>query len=218
MTDQTLADTTVTETETQAAKTYTQEEVDNMMAGLKSSVSKRAVKPYAELGDPEELRRIKSEWEAHQQEQAIARGEFETTLATVVSKKDAEIERLNNAVKSYKLDSPLLDAAARYKSVNPQQVQALLRSAVSLDEEGNPIVIDNAGKTRRGDDGKLLSVDDLVREFLDSNPHFVAATPSTTHTTSSRETSGDAFDINSLDMKNPKHRQKYQEARRAGLV
>ena len=221
MTDQTLAaaDTDTAETSSQAtAKTYTQEEVDNMMAGLKSSVAKKATKQYAELGTPEELARIKSEWETIQHEQAIARGEFDATLNKIVSKKDAEIERLNSAIKTYKVDTPLLDAAARYKSVNPQQVQALLRNRVTLNDEGNPVVVDEAGKPVYTDAGVPADVDTLVREFLDSNPHFVAATPSTTTTRSNTTTSGDTFDLASLDMKNPKHRQKYQEAKRAGLI
>ena len=45
-----------TANQAQAVKTYTQEEVDNMMARMRGSLEKKLLKPYADLGDPEELR------------------------------------------------------------------------------------------------------------------------------------------------------------------
>ena len=45
-----------TETNTQAEKSYSQREVDDMMARMKSSLSKKLLKPYEELGDPETIR------------------------------------------------------------------------------------------------------------------------------------------------------------------
>ena len=40
----------------QATKTYSQEEVDNMMARMRGSLEKKLLKPYEDLGDPTELR------------------------------------------------------------------------------------------------------------------------------------------------------------------
>ena len=83
MSDNTLVNEQATDaadslSENQAtAKTYSQEEVDNMMARMRGSLEKKLLKPYAELGDPEELRRLKLEAEQRQQEQQIKRGEFE---------------------------------------------------------------------------------------------------------------------------------------------
>ena len=53
----------------EAEKFYTQQEVNDMMAGLKASVTKKALKPYEDLGDPEELRQLRSEAEQRAQEQ-----------------------------------------------------------------------------------------------------------------------------------------------------
>jgi len=80
----------VTETETQVqsnAKTYSQEEFDNHMAGLKSSITKKFEKQFAELGDIEELKQLKTDHEKRRQEEQLKRGEFEKTLQELAAKK-----------------------------------------------------------------------------------------------------------------------------------
>jgi hypothetical protein len=208
------------ETQAQAAKTYSQEEVDNMMARMKGSLQKKLLKPYEDLGDPDELRSIKSEWEKKQQEQQIKRGEFEKTLQELAAKKDAEIQKRDSVIKEYKVNSPLLSAAAKYRAVNAEQVKALLSSNVRLNSEGDVEVVDTQGKVRYQDNGTAFGVEDLVREFLDSNPHFVSASPSTTNTKSNISNGQPAkLDITKLDMKNPEHRKVYAEYRKtAGIA
>ena len=205
-----------TENQAPASKTYTQEEVDNMMARMRGSLEKKLLKPYAELGDPEELRAIKTEWEKKQQEQQIKRGEFEKTLQELAAKKDSEIQKRDSIIKDYKVNMPLLSAAATYRAVAPEQVKALLANQVRLNSEGEVEVVDSKGSVRYNDNGEALSVDDLVREFLDSNPHFKAATPSTTNTQSNvgANLSAGTIDLSKLDMKNPEHRKIYAEARK----
>jgi hypothetical protein len=59
-----------------------------------------------------------------------------------------------------------------------------------------------------------MGVEDLVQEFLLSNPHFRAATPATTNTKSMVSGgAADKFDISKLDMRNPEHRKIYAEAK-----
>jgi hypothetical protein len=65
------AATLETENQAPATKTYTQEEVNDMMARMKGSLQKKLLKPYEDLGDPEQLRSIKTEYEQRQQEQQI---------------------------------------------------------------------------------------------------------------------------------------------------
>jgi hypothetical protein len=68
---------------------------------------------------------------------------------------------------------------------------------------------------RYNDAGQPLGVDDLVRGFLDSNPHFVNATPSTTNARSSiSQQTPSKLDISKLDMKNPEHRALYKQYRK----
>lgn len=211
------ADVQQTENQAQATKTYSQKEVDDMMARMKSSLQKKLLKPYEDLGDPDELRQLRTEAEKRQQEQQIKRGEFEKTLQELAAKKDAEIQKRDSVIKEYKVNSPLLSAAAKYRAVNAEQVKALLSSNVRLNSEGDVEVVDTQGKVRYQDNGTAFGVEDLVREFLDSNPHFVSATPATTNSKSNivnSVTNGANIDISKLDMKNPDHRKLYAEAQK----
>jgi hypothetical protein len=109
----------------------------------------------------------------------------------------------------------LLSAAAQYRAVNVDQVKALLTPHVRLNHEGEVEVVDTKGSVRYNDRGEPLGVQDLVREFLDSNPHFVAANPATTNTKSAISNSGSGkIDITKLDMKNPEHRKVYAQHRK----
>jgi hypothetical protein len=185
-----------------------------MMARMRGSLEKKLLKPYEDLGDPTELRTLKQQAEAKAQQEAIKRGEFEKTLQDLAAKKDAEIQKRDSIIKEYKVVTPLLSAAAKYNAVNAEQVKALLSSNLRLNEEGEVEVVDHSGAVRYNDAGEALGVDDLVREFLDSNPHFRLATPATTNTKSSHSPSGNTgVDISKLDMKNPEHRKLYAEAK-----
>jgi hypothetical protein len=203
------------ENQAQATKSYTQEEVDNMMARMRGSLEKKLLKPYAELGDPEELRNIKSDYEKRQQAEQIKRGEFEKTMQELAAKKDAEIHKRDSIIKEYKVNTPLISAAANYKAVAPEQVKSLLINQVKLNDDGEVEVVDSKGSVRYTDKGTPLSVDDLVREFLDSNPHFKSAAPATTNTKSNVSGGSQSkIDITKLDMKNPDHRKVYAEYRK----
>jgi hypothetical protein len=186
-----------------------------MMARMKGSLEKKLLKPYADLGDPEELRTLRTEAEKRAQEQQIKRGEFEKTLQELAAKKDSEISKRDSIIQEYKVNVPILSAAAKHNAVNAEQVKALLSNQVRMNGEGDVEVIDGKGSVRYNDKGEPIGVDDLVREFLDSNPHFKLASPSTTNTKSniSGGTSG-KLDISKLDMTKSEHRKLYAEHRK----
>jgi hypothetical protein len=228
---ETLATESVTDTQVEAHenqaqeavtdKTFTQKEVDDMMARMRGSIERKVLKPYEGLGDPEELRSLREEAEKRQTEQQIKRGEFEKTLQELASKKDAEISKRDAVIKEYKVNTPLLSAAAKYNAVNAEQVKALLSSNVRLNDSGEVEVVDATGSVRYTDSGESLGVDDLVKEFLDTNPHFKVANPSSTNTKSNVSGKGakKEININELDMRNPEHREAYKQYRKAqGLV
>ena len=199
-----------------ATKTYSQQDVDNMMARMKGSIEKKLLRPYEDLGDPETLRQLKADAEKRQQEQQLNRGEFEKTLQEMAAKKDAEISKRDSIIKEYKVTTPVLNAAAKYRAVNPDQVRTLLQSNLRLNNEGEVEIVDNSGAVRYTDTGAPLAVDDLVREFLDSNPHFVSAAPATTNSQSNvGKGSNRQQDITKLDMKNPEDRKVYAQYRKA---
>jgi hypothetical protein len=215
------AATEVTDTSSQvesqatAERTYTQQEFDDAMAKMKAAERKRALKPYEDLGDPDTLRQLKQEYETRQQEAQVKRGEFDSILKDLASKKDAEIAKRDALIQEYRVDVPLINAAAQFKSVNPEQVRSLLKGSVRLNGDGEVEVIDHNGTVRYGDNGEPLGVNDLVREFLEANPHFVQPNPSTTNSRSSIGNGRDkGLDLSKLDMKNPEHRKMYQEYRK----
>lgn len=226
MSDNTLVNDTATEatdvnseTQAQATKTYTQQDVDNMMARLKGSLEKKLLKPYEDLGDPTELRNLKQQAEAKSQQEAIKRGEFEKTLQELAAKKDAEISKRDSIIKEYKVNSPLLSAAAKYRAVNAEQVKSLLSNNVRLNGDGEVEVVSQDGSVRYQDSGSPLQVEDLVREFLDSNPHFVSASPSTTNTKSNVSASAPGkLDVSQLDMTKAEHRALYKEYKKVNGI
>lgn len=203
------------ENQAQAIKTYTQEQVDDMMGRMKGSLSKKLLKPYEDLGDPDTLRQLKSDSEARLQEQQIKRGEFEKTLQEMASKKDAEILKRDAVIKEYRVNTPLLSAAAVHRAVNAEQVKALLAPQVRLNTEGEVEVVGGDGSVRYLDTGEAMAVEDLVREFLDSNPHFVQATPATVNSRPQISQQGvSKLDITKLDMKSPEDRALYRQHRK----
>jgi hypothetical protein len=217
--EQTLASTTEAtdasaneQSQAQAARTYTQEEFDSHMAGLKSSLAKKLLKPYEDLGDPTELRKLKEQAHAKAQEESMKRGEFEKVLQDLAAKKDSEIIKRDQVIAQFKVEQPLLQAASEFRSVNPEQVQRLLRSNVRLNGEGEVEVTDDAGTVRYNDAGQPLQVKDLVKEFLSTNPHFVQPTPSTANSNHSVSASSGKIDITKLDLRKPEHRKLYAQA------
>ena len=211
------ASTTDAENQAQATKTYSQKEVDDMMARMKSSLKSKLLKPYEELGDPDELRQLKAEAEQKRQAEQLKRGEFEKTLQELAAKKDAEISKRDAVISEYKINTPLLSAAAKYSAVNAEQVKALLASNIRIGDSGEVEVTDGKGSVRYNDAGEPIGVEDLVKEFLDTNPHFKLANPATTQTRSNvvDKGQGKKMDITKMDMRNPEHRAAYKEYRKA---
>ena len=220
LTTETAATEAATEnTQEQVAKTYTEEEFNSHMAGLKKSLSAKFEKQLADLGDLNELKSLKANAEKQAQEEAIKRGEFETILQNMAAKHDATIQEKNKVIEEYTVNTPLLNAAAQYKAVNPNQVVQLIRNQVRLGENGSAEVVDSAGVQRYDSKGNPVTVDALVQEFLSSNPHFVAAAPATTNTKSAvNGASLEGFDLTNLDLTKASDRQVYAQAKSKGLL
>jgi len=92
-----------------------------------------------------------------------------------------------------------------------------LSTNIRLSDSGDVEVVDSKGSVRYNDKGEPIGVEDLVKEFLDTNPHFKMANPATTQTRSNvaDKAIGKKVDISKLDMKNPEHRAAYREYRKA---
>lgn len=209
-----------TENQAESQKYYTQEEFDKHMSGMRKALETKFEKKFSELGDIEELRQLKATAEKQRQEESLKKGEFEKVLQEMAQKKDAEIQKRDSIIKEYKVNTPLLEAAAKFKAVAPEQVKSLLQQNVRLGDGGEVEVVDSSGTVRYNDSGSPLSVNDLVQEFLTANPHFVSSGPSNANTKSNDGASvaKGSFDISKLDFKNPNDRQRYKEAKENGLI
>jgi hypothetical protein len=196
-------------------RTYTQKEVDDMMARTKSAVQRKIASKYEDLGDPEELRQLKQQHEQQQLELQKKRGQFDEIIRDLAAKKDEEIKKRDEIIRSYTVDMPLIETAAKFGAVNPKQVQALLKPNLRLGEHGEVEVLDEKGTVRYSDKGTPFRVEDLVKEFLDNSPHFKAAGPSTTQTRTNVSQKSEKFDVSKLNMSNPEDRKLYAQYRRA---
>lgn len=222
MTDNTSATTTEATDNSaennQATKTFTQDEVNALMARTKSQLEKKFMSKYEDLGDPDELREIVQQHRKSKEDYQLKRGEFEKVLQEKLSAKDAEIQKRDRLIEEFRLNTPIVDAAARYRAVNPDQVKALIRNNVRLSADGEVEILDKDGQVKYDDRGQRLTVDSFVQSWLAENPHFVQPTPSTTATRSNVGFTQSKLDITKLDMKNPEHRKMYAEAKKSGAI
>jgi hypothetical protein len=196
-------------------RTYSQKEFDDHMARMKTSLQKKYERVFEELGDLDELKQLKSESERRKVEDQKKRGDYEKIIQELAERKDQEIRKRDEIIRNYTIDTPLLQAAAQMRSVNPEQVKHLLKPNLRLNDAGEVEVLDNKGQVKFNDRGTPYRVEDLVGDFLKENPHFVAPPPSTTNGRSNISQGPQKLDLKSLDMKNPEHRKLYKEARSA---
>ena len=166
-------ETETTET-TPAEKTFTQDELDRIVADRIARERKKAEKKLEGI-DLEEARKIMQEREQAEIERQKERGEFEDILKQTVEKKDQEITAYKQKLHETLVDGSLLSAASKHDAVSPDQVSQLLKGKVRLADDGGVEVLDDQGTPRYNNEGNLLSVDELVSDFLTANPHFVRA-------------------------------------------
>ena len=173
-----VMETVEAETETAAvetqAKTFTQDELDRIVADRVAREQRKFDKKLQgiNLDEAKELIQKREEAELEAQKQ---RGEFDTILKQTVEKKDAEIQSYKRKLQETLIDGALTNSASRNNAVDTAQVAALLKGSTRLSEDGTVEVLDANGTPRYNDKGDLLSVDEMVTEFLTTNPHFVRA-------------------------------------------
>jgi len=208
-----------TEADTEA-RTFTQADLDKVVADRIARERRKFEKKYEGI-DPEYYSELSAKAEKEKQDKLKAKGEFEQILKQQAEKSQAQINSLMDQVKTIKVDGALLDTASKYKAVNPGQVVKLIKEQVKMNEVGDVEIVDpKSGQVRYNEKGDPITIDELTKEFLNSNPHFVEASPSGSGTTSKIGDAGggEKFDISKLDMNKPEDRQRYAEYRKkAGL-
>jgi hypothetical protein len=197
----------------EGSKGFSQEDIDRIVKERLSRERAKIMKQYEGV-DVDRYRQMLEAQEAKEQEEQVKRGEFEKILQTTVSKKDQAIQQLQNELKAIKVDGNLLGAASSKKAINPQQVARLLKDQIRLSTTGEVEVLDDNGSVRYNDQGTVMSVEELVGEFLNNNPHFVTAGPQGTGSTSSvAKANGNLGvpDPGKLNMNDPNDRRVFKE-------
>lgn len=212
----------VENTETQANTTnnesFTQEQLDRIIEDRLAKQRRALEKRYAGV-DPDQYHSMMEAQEAKKLEDAKARGEFEKILRDNAQKSQATIDQLRGELTSVKVDGAVLSAANQLGAINAEQVSSLLKNQIRLADDGGVEVLDKNGNPRYTDKGEPMQVNALVTEFLETNPHFKAATPGGTSSKSNLQpNTGNKFDLASLDLTKPEHRKLYKEAQVKGLL
>ena len=124
-------------------------------------------------------------------------------------------KKLQDELKNERVDKQLIQSASINKAINPNQVKDLLKNNVRLSEEGRVEILDKDGTTRYNKEGKPLTIDEFVSEFMTQNAHFQVATPSGSGSVSNvGKVNAQTFNLADLDMNNPDDRKKYAEYRK----
>ena len=180
MSDEIMETVDKAETETAAvetqAKTFSQEELDRIVADRIARENRKFDKKLNGI-NLDEARDLLEQREQAELEAKKQRGEFDTILKQTVEKKEAEINSYKTRLQETLIDGALTASASRNNAVDSTQVTQLLKNATRLNADGNVEIVDANGSPRYNDKGELLSVDEMVSEFLTANPHFVKATP-----------------------------------------
>lgn len=200
-------ETQVNETKEQ---TFSQEDLNRIVAERIAREKSKFEKKFENV-DLDHYKTLVEKEELRKQEELEKRGQYEQLLKEQAEKFNSKIKTYESELHSIKVDGTLLNEASSAKAINPQQVVRLLKSNLRLNEAGGVDVIDDKGNVRYNENGDPLKTNDLVNEFLASNPHFKAPTPRGSGTGSGTGDQGNLVetDINKLDMNNPKHRERY---------
>ena len=209
---------TTPEATSTSSKTYSADEFNNAMASVRKKTEEKVLKQFQGI-DVEKYNQLMAEQEAKQLEESKARGEFEKVLKDTVSKKDQEIERLSKTLQTQMIDGALVNASSKYRAISPEQVTKLLKENVRLNSQGDVEVIGAEGHVRYTEQGDAMTVDGLVKEWLDSNPHFAQPGPKGSGTQSNTSTTKvDQVDPAKLDLTDPNQRSLYKQLRNQRLA
>ena len=149
-----------------------------------------------------------------QLKEAKTKQDLEKIMQERLSEKEAEIQKIKGEMIAEKIDKQILAVASTNKAVVPEQIVSLLKSELQLADDGRVEVLDNNRNIRYNEKGQPLTVEDRVKEFLDTNPHFRQGSLSGSGSQSS--IGGNSLkpkSIGDLDLNNPADRKIYKEMR-----
>ena len=149
-----------------------------------------------------------------QLEEAKTKQDLEKIMQERLSEKEEELNRYKNQIKKEKVDNSILSVASLNKAISPAQVVALLKDEVKYNDDGRIEIVDNNSNVRYNSKGELLTIEDRVKEFLDSNPHFRQGSLSGSGSQSAiGGKTVKPFNLQELDLNKPEDRKAYSEYR-----
>ncbi len=226
MTDETqvMEDSPTTEVENEVKeevreKTFSESQLTRIVEDRLKKQRSAIERKYAGV-DPNHYKELVEVEESKKMEARKAKGEFEQILKETVDNKNSEIEVMKQELHKVKVDGAVINAASKFKAINPKQVTMLLQDQVRLSDTGQAEVIDSkTGQARYNEKGEPFEISELVEDFMKSNPHFASATPGGTNSRSNVTSNAmDGINLSEMDMNNPDHRKIYGEAKRLGKL
>jgi hypothetical protein len=205
-------ETKQTDTESKSdSKTFTQDQLNTI---IESRIMAERRKYEKKIQEEEQQ---KSELIKQKQlEEAKSKQELEKIMQERLAEKDQELQRFREEIKKEKVDKSILSVASINKAINPEQVVSLLKSEIQLADDGRTEIVDNNGNIRYNSKGQPLTIEERVKEFLDSNPHFRQGSLSGTGSQSAiGGNSQKPRTIGDLDLNNPADRKVYAEMRKS---
>jgi sulfite reductase alpha subunit-like flavoprotein len=204
---QATAQTNTAETK---SNVFTQEQLDNIIkARLEAEQRKYEKKLQEEEKQKAEILKQK------QLEEAKTKQDLEKIMQERLSEKEKELNSFKEQIKKEKVDNSILSVASNNNAISPSQVVALLKDEVKYTDDGRIEVVDNNSNVRYNAKGELLTIEDRVKEFLDSNPHFRKGSLSGSGSQSAvGGKTVKPFNLQDLDLTKPEDRKAYAEYRK----
>jgi sulfite reductase alpha subunit-like flavoprotein len=204
---QATAETNTAETK---SNVFTQEQLDNIIkARLEAEQRKYEKKLQEEEKQKAEILKQK------QLEEAKTKQDLEKIMQERLSEKEKELNSFKEQIKKEKVDNSILSVASNNNAISPSQVVALLKDEVKYTDDGRIEVVDNNSNVRYNAKGELLTIEDRVKEFLDSNPHFRKGSLSGSGSQSAvGGKTVKPFNLQDLDLTKPEDRKAYAEYRK----
>ena len=217
--EQTKAVTPEVTTSTEAPKvevekakemTFSQAQLDNI---IKSRLDAEKSKHQRQL---DEVKKQDDEaLKEKEVKEAKSKAELEKLMQQRILEKDTEINKFKSEIKKERIDNSVLSVASQHKAVSPAQVVSLLKDEIKLNDQNRVEILDKNNNIRYNEKGNLLTIEERVKEFLDTNPHFRQGSLSGTGSQSAIEgKTVKPFNIQDLNMSNADDRKKYAEYRK----
>ena len=206
--------TSTEETKTEVTKekemTFSQSQLDNIIKSRLDAESKKHQRQLDEVKKQDE-----EALQNKQVQEAKSKAELEKLMQQRILEKDTEISKFKSEIKKERIDNSVLSVASQHKAVSPAQVVSLLKDEIKLNDENRVEILDKNNNIRYNEKGNLLTIEERVKEFLDTNPHFRQGSLSGTGSQSAIEgKTVKPFNIQDLNMSNADDRKKYAEYRK----